>query len=84
LLLYAQTPSLEGAVIPAGPRHLGIRGLVTPGAEVTVNGKPIKNVRPSGYFSHAHFMPDDTPTATIVAKHKGKERTAKRMFKLTD
>ena len=83
-VLYVQTSSLEGAVIPAGPRHLSIRGLATPGAEVTVNGKPVKNVRPSGYFSQVHFMPDDKPTVTIVAKQNGKEQTGTRTFKLTD
>jgi len=83
-LLIVQTSPPEGTVVPAGPRNIGIRGLVPPGAKVTLNGKPIKNVRPSGYFLQAHFMPDSQPTLTIVVEHKGKKRTAKRTFKPTD
>ncbi len=83
-LLVVQTSPPEGTVIPAGPRHVNVRGLVPPGAKVTINGKPVASVRPSGYFRHACFMADDTPTITIAAEHQGKTRTTTRTFRLTD
>ncbi len=83
-LLIVQTSPPEGTIVPAGPRNIGIRGLVQPGAKVTLNGKPIENVRPSGYFLQAYFMPDNNPTITITVEHNGKKRTAQRTFKLTD
>jgi len=83
-LLIIQTSPPEGTFVPSGPRNTGVRGLVPPGAKVTLNGKPIQNVRPSGYFLKAHFMPDNNPTITIKVEHNGKTRTAKRTFKLTN
>jgi len=83
-LLIVQTSPPEGTVVPAGPRNIGIRGLVPPGAKVTVNGRPVENVRPSGYFLQVHFMRDDRPTITVTVEHNGKKRSAKRTFKLTD
>jgi hypothetical protein len=83
-LLVVQTSPPEGMVVPAGPRNIGIRGLVSPGANVTINGKQIKNVRPSGYFFAAYFMSGNRPTITITVEHNGKKRTTKRTFKLTD
>ena len=83
-LLIVQTLPHEGSFVPAGPRNIGIRGLVTPGAKVTLNGKPIQNVRPSGYFLQAYFMSESNPTITITVEHNGKKRTAKRVFKLSD
>jgi hypothetical protein len=79
-LLVVQTSPPEGTVVPAGPRNIGVRGLVPPGAKVTLNGKPIENVRPSGYFLQAHFMPASNPTITVTVEHDGKKRTAKRAF----
>ncbi len=85
-LLVVQTSPPEGTEIPAGPRHVNIRGLVSPGATVTVNGEPItdENVRPSGYFFHFHFLPDDNSTITVAVEHAGRERTVERKFKLTE
>ncbi len=83
-LLIVQTSPPEGTVVPAGPRNIGVRGLVPPGATVTLNGKPVKNVRPSGYFLQAHFMPDRAPTITVTVEHQGNKRTIKRTFRLTD
>ena len=70
--------------MPAGPRNIGVRGLVRPGAKVTVNGRPVKNIRPSGYFLQAYFMPENNPTITITVEHNGKKRTAERTFRLID
>ena len=82
-LLINQTSPPEGDFVPSGPRNIGVRGLVPPGAKVTINGKPIQNVRPSGYFLMAHFMSDNKPTITVTVEYNGKTRTAKRSFKLT-
>ena len=63
-MLVVQTSPPEGTVVPAGPRNIGVRGLVAPGAKVMLNGKPVENVRPSGYFLQAHFMSANNPTIT--------------------
>jgi hypothetical protein len=68
--------------VPAGPRNIGVRGLVQPGATVTINGKTAGNVRASGYFLQAHFMSSDNPTIEVTVEHKGKKRTTKRTFNL--
>ena len=83
-LLVVQTSPSEGTELPAGPRHVIVRGLTTPGAKVTLNGKEITNVKPTGYFYTFRFMPDDQPTITITAEHENKQVTAKRTFNLTD
>jgi hypothetical protein len=81
-LLIIQTSPPEGEIIPSGPRNIGVRGLVQPGAKVTLNGKSIQNVRPSGYFLQAYFMSENNPTITVTVEYNGKTRTAKRTFKL--
>ncbi|MBN2269879.1 MAG: DUF4091 domain-containing protein, partial [Sedimentisphaerales bacterium] len=83
-LLIVQTSPPEGTVVPNGPRNIGVRGLVEPGAKVTINGSPITNVRSSGYFLQAYFMPANNPTITITVEHNGRKRTAERTFKLID
>jgi len=83
-LLVVQTSPPEGTVIPAGPRVVNVRGLVAPGAKVTVNGRAVKTLRPSGYFLLAHFMGDKQPTITVRVEHNGRARTVRRSFHLTD
>ena len=83
-LLVVQTSPPEGTFVPAGPRNIGVRGLVQPGATVTINGKPVGNIRASGYFLQAHFMSNDNPTIEVTVEHKGKKRTTKRTFNLRD
>ncbi len=82
-LLIIQTSPPEGMFVPSGPRNIGVRGLVQPGAKVTLNGKSIQNVRPSGYFLQAYFMSENNPTITVTVEYNGKKRTAKRTFRLT-
>jgi hypothetical protein len=82
-LLVVQTSPPEGTEIPAGPRHVIVRGLVRPGTTVTINGGLVKNVRPSGYFLGYCFL-SSNPTITISAKGDGRERTVTRTFKLVD
>lgn len=81
-LLYVQTSPPEGTEFPAGPRNLGIRGIVSPGAKVTINGDPVNDIRPSGYFRRYHFLQDDEPTVTIEVEHNGRRRTVTRTFLL--
>ncbi|MBN1346625.1 MAG: DUF4091 domain-containing protein [Phycisphaerae bacterium] len=83
-LLVVQTSPPEGTIVPAGPRNVGIRGLAPSGATVLLNGKPLVNVRKSGYFLQAYFMPDDGATITVAVEHEGKKRTVQRTFKPTD
>jgi hypothetical protein len=82
-LLIIQTSPSEGTFVPSGPRNIGVRGLVQPGAKVTLNGKSIQNVRPSGYFLQAYFISENNPTITVTVEFNGKTRTAKRTFRLT-
>ena len=82
-LLIIQTSPPEGTFVPSGPRNIGVRGLVQPGSKVTLNGKSIQNVRPSGYFLQAYFISENNPTITVTVEYNGKTRTAKRTFRLT-
>jgi len=83
-LLIVQTSPSEGTFVPAGPRNIGVRGLVQPGATVTIDGKPVGNIRPSGYFLQAHFMSSRNPTIEVTVEHKGRRRTVKRTFNLSN
>jgi len=83
-LLVVQTSPPEGTPIPAGPRMVNVRGIVNPGAKVMLNGQPVPNVRPSGYFSHFWFPPDDNPQLTITVDHAGAQRSVTRVFQLVD
>lgn len=82
-LLVVQTSPPEGTAIPAGPRMVNVRGLVTPGAKVMLDGEPVPNVRPSGYFSHFWF-PGNDPTMTVTVEHDGQQRNVKRTFRFVD
>ena len=83
-LLVLQTLPPEGTTVPAGPRVINVRGLAPPGAKLTMNGKEVVNIRPSGYFLHDQRLPDGQPTITVTVEHQGKKRTATRTFKLSD
>jgi hypothetical protein len=83
-LLVLQTSPPEGTVVPAGPRAVNLRGLVPPGAKVTIDGKTINNLRPSGYFCQAAFLGDNQPRITVAVEHAGRKTSAVRVFKLAD
>jgi hypothetical protein len=83
-LLVVQTSPPEGAVIPAGPRHVIIRGLTTPGARVKIDGDPVVNITPNGRFHAFRFLNDNRPTITVTADDGVKNRNVVRTFKLTD
>jgi hypothetical protein len=78
-MLVVQTSPPEGTAIPAGPRHIIIRGLTCPGAKVTVNRNAV-NVNPDGYFSAYWFLSDNQSTITVTATSGTKQRTAIRKF----
>ncbi len=80
-LLVVQTSPPENTFVPAGPRNVGVRGLVAPGAVVTINGKAVP-VRESGYFCLAYFMPDDTPAIKVTVTEGGREHSTTRSFLL--
>ncbi len=82
-LLVVQTSPPEGTPIPAGPRMVNVRGLVPPGAQVLLNGQPVPNVRPSGYFYQCCFLNDD-PTITVTVDYQGAQRTVRRTFPLVE
>ena len=82
--LVVQTSPPEGTVVPAGLRHIGIRGLVRPGAKVSINGNPVENVRPGGYFLQAYFIPDNNPRISIRVEDHGREYTVERFFVLEE
>jgi hypothetical protein len=83
-LLVVQTSPPEGTVVPAGPRNIGIRGLVRPGAKVFINGNPVQNIRPSGYFLQAYFMPDNNHKITVSVEDHGQKCSVERLFVLTE
>jgi len=83
-LLVVQTSPPEGTVVSAGPRAVNLRGLAPPGAKVMVNGKQVRNVRPSGYFCQALFLGDNQPQVVVEAEHAGWKRSVRRTFKLAD
>jgi hypothetical protein len=82
-LLVVQTSPPEGTPIPAGPRMVNVRGLVPPGATVKLNGEPVSNVRPSGYFSH-YWFPSEGGQLTVTVDHEGQHRNDSRTFPLVD
>ncbi|MHC4118120.1 MAG: hypothetical protein ACYSWO_11495 [Planctomycetota bacterium] len=50
--------------------------------EIGIPGKPVGNIRPSGYFLQAHFMSSDKPTIEVTVEHEGRKRTTERTFDL--
>lgn len=85
-LLVVQTTPADGSVTPEGPIWVNIRGITTPGAHVSVNGRPViaQNVSPGGCFMHTLQISKQTPTITISAEHNGTTRTVTRSFKVTE
>lgn len=81
-LLIVQTSPPKGTFVPNGPRNIGVRGLVQPGAKVTINDRPVGNIRPSGYFLQAHFMSSNNPTIEVAVGDAGRKRTIRRTFNL--
>jgi hypothetical protein len=85
-LLLVQTSPPEGTVTPAGPITVNIRGITTPGAKVTVNGKalPAQNVSAKGCFIDARMITAKEPELVITAELNGKTRLMKRTFRVVE
>ncbi len=79
-LLVVQTSPPEGSVVPIGPRHVTVRGFVTPGAVVNVAGKAIDEVRESGYFTAVVFLRDDQQSFEVSTTDQGQQYAVTRSF----
>ena len=79
-LLLVQTSPADNSTVPNGPRFVLVRGLVNPGATVTLNGEKVENVLPSGYFYAYHFLKEENPVVTVTTEYRGEKRSASRKF----
>ncbi|NIR02386.1 MAG: DUF4091 domain-containing protein, partial [Gemmatimonadales bacterium] len=72
-LLYVQTSPAEGSTAPAGPILINLRGVTTPGANVTINGQLViaQNVSTTGCFIGAVFITSDAPEVVVTAELDG-------------
>jgi hypothetical protein len=79
-LFLVETEPAAGSPLVNGPVFVEVRGLVSPGAEVKVNGKPVA-VTPEGRFAcGAH--PESAGYGVLVEAEKdGKKKTTLRQFK---
>ena len=85
-LLVVQTSPSDGSITPAGPITVNIRGLVTPGAKVTLNGKEVlpQNISPKGCFVEVRLITAKEPELVISAELDGKHAVAKRAFRVIE
>lgn len=85
-LLYVQTSPPEGTVTPAGPTMINVRGVVTPGAAVSINGQPVVpgNISPKGYFIGEVFIEAGKAEVVVEATLDGSVRQCKRTFMMPD
>jgi len=85
-LLVVQTLPPEGTVTPAGPIHINIRGLTTPGATVTVNGRVVipQNLSAGGAFRDMVFITKEAPEIVFTAELDGITRTTTRTFEVVE
>lgn len=85
-LLVVQTSPPEGSVVPAGPIMINVRGVTTPGAVVTINGKQIipQNITAGGYFIDAEFLTSDKQELTITAEREGRTASTRRQFRIVE
>lgn len=84
--LVVQTAPPEGTVVPLGPAMVNIRGVTTPGAKVTVNGRPLipENIGPDGCFIAMRFLTREEPEVVVMAEFGGRTRTVRRGFRVVD
>jgi hypothetical protein len=81
--LIVQTSPPEGTYVPAGPRHIIVRGLAPVGAAVKVNGTEVQDVGAKGYFVTTQFLDDDTDIIEVSATGEGYALKTQRQFRLT-
>ena len=80
-LLVVQTEPPEGATLVNGPINVEVRGAASPGAAVSVNGRPVEVGR-DGTFAVSTRPAGDAYTITVEAKEGERQRTAVRHFRL--
>jgi hypothetical protein len=85
-LLVVQTSPPEATATPAGPTMINIRGVTTPGAKVTINGKQVipQNVSSDGCFIDAQFITRGKGEISVTAELDGRTSTARRTFRVLD
>lgn len=85
-LLIVHTSPPEGSVVPAGPIMINVRGVTTPGAKITINGRPViaDNVSSRGCFFDAVFITADAPNIVTTAEHDGQTTTTTRAFRVVE
>ena len=77
--LAVRTYPEDCATIYQGPTVIEIVGVATPGAEVTINGKPI-SVSEDGIFAKDLFLSSGKQTLEFVAKIDGQIAKTTRTF----
>lgn len=77
--LAVRTYPEDCATIYQGPTVIEIVGVATPGAEVTINGKPI-SVSEDGIFAKDQFLSSGKQTLEFVAKIDGQIAKTTRTF----
>ena len=84
--LLVQTSPPEGSVTPAGPITINIRGITSPGAKVTINGKalPSQNISPHGGFIDVRLITAREPELTVTAELGGRTNSVRRVFRVVE
>ncbi|MBN1421969.1 MAG: DUF4091 domain-containing protein [Planctomycetes bacterium] len=67
-LLAVQTSPPDGSPVPGWPRVANLWGIAEPGAEVTVNGRPVANRSDRGVFWQALFLGDAQSEVVVEAR----------------
>ena len=77
--LAVRTYPEDRATLYQGPTVIEIVGVASPGAEVTINGKPI-SVSEDGFFAKDQFLKTGKQTLEFVAKIDGQIAKTTRTF----
>jgi len=67
-LFVVQTSPPDGSIVPGWPRVANLWGIAEPGAEVTVNGRPVANRSQRGVFWEALFLGDREVEVIVEAR----------------
>ncbi len=78
-LLVVQTEPPAGSTLINGPIVVEVRGIVDPGAAVTVGGRRVE-VGPHGAFACSARPKSDTGELVVEAQHAGKKKATVRRF----
>jgi hypothetical protein len=85
-LLYVHTLPHVTTPVHAGPIHVNIRGVTTPGAKVTINGEAVipENMTDSGCFVGFVFLTREKADVVVTAELGGVTRTVTRTFRVVE